>query len=111
MAQQTDIDAVKVQLPDPTILATFNIDDTAIGLLLDSGNTRSQTILAVWRAIAGKTATYTDISESGSSRNMTALNANAREMCSLWQAQVDKEMNSAGTELIRRFVSHPATRV
>lgn len=110
MADQASIDAVKLQLPDPAIVAEFGFDDTTIGAVLDSGSSISQTILAVWRAIAAKTATFTDVNESGSSRNLTALHNNAREMVTIWQAQVDKEMNSAGTELVRRFASHRVTR-
>jgi hypothetical protein len=111
MADQADIDTVKVQLPEQEILTEFGLDDITLGAILDSGSTQSQTILAAWRAIAAKTATYTDVNESGSSRNLSALNANAREMCTLWQTQVDKEMNAAGTELIRRWTSHKTTRV
>jgi hypothetical protein len=109
MAQQADVDSVKAQLPDEA--DSFGLDDTMISSILDSGSTISQTILAGWRAIAAKTATFTDVNETGSSRNLSILNANAREMCTLWQTQVDKEMNSAGTELIRRFASHTMKRV
>jgi hypothetical protein len=110
VANQTDIDAVKAQLPDeaPT---EFGFDDTLIGAMLDGGQTISQSILTGWRAIAAKTALYTDVNESGSSRNLSALNANAREMVTVWQTQVDKEMNAAGTELVRRFTSHTAVRI
>jgi hypothetical protein len=111
MAQQADIDSVKVQLPDADILTEFGLDDITLGAILDSGASISQTILAGWRSIAAKTATMTDVSESGSSRNLSTLNANAREMCTLWQTQVDKELNSTGQELIRRWTSYKTTRV
>lgn len=111
MAEQAAIDAVKVQLPEEEILTSFGLDDATIGVLLDSGITQSQVVLASWQSIAAKTATYTDVNESGSSRNLSALNANARQMVTMWQTQVDKELNASGGELIRRFNSHTAVRI
>ena len=109
MAQQELIDAVKVQLPDEA--ADLGFTDAIISALLDSGTTQTKAILAGWRMVAAKTATYTDVSESGSSRNMSALNVNAREMISIWQAQSDKEDTNEGTNVRQRFASYTATRV
>lgn len=64
MAQQSAIDAVKVQLPDEA--SPLGFTDDIIGAMLDSGSTQTKAILAGWRMVAAKTATYTDVSESGS---------------------------------------------
>jgi hypothetical protein len=108
MADQAVIDAVKTELPDEA--SDFGFDDTLIGSLLDSGLSKNKTILAAWRGIAAKTAMFTDVSESGSQRNLSVLNQNAREMVTYWQAQVDREDAQAGTFQKQRFASHTLTR-
>lgn len=109
MAEQSAIDAVKIQLPDEA--AGLGINDAAIGVLLDKPLTTTHAILAAYRAIAAKTMMMTDISESGSTRNMSVLNANARAMITYWQGIADKEDQNNEVELIPRFRSHRATRV
>ena len=109
MADQTVIDSVKAQLPDDP--DSFGFDDIMIGTLLDSGLTATHTTLAAWRGIAAKTALFTDVNESGSSRNLSILNQNAREQVTYWQTQADREDAAAGTNQIARFASHTATRV
>lgn len=109
MADQTKIDAVKIQLP--TEATGLGIDDAAITTLLDRPLTVTHAILEAYRAIAAKTMMMTDISESGSTRNMSVLNANARAMITYWQGIADKEDLNNEVELIPRFRSHRATRV
>lgn len=109
MADADAIAAVKAQLPDEA--DSFGFDDTMIGLLLDSGLSQNHTILTAWRGIAAKTATYTDVGESGSQRNMSVLNQNAREMVTYWQAQVDREDAQGGASQIARFASYKLKRV
>lgn len=109
MADQAKIDAVKIQLP---VEATdLGITDDAIADMLDRPLTVNHAILESYRAIAAKTMMLTDVSESGSTRNMSILNANARAMITYWQGIVDKEDQSNEVELIPRFRSHRATRV
>lgn len=108
MADPADITAVQTQIPDEA--DTFGFDDAVIGTILDSGLSHNKTILAVWRGIAAKTMTYTDVNESGSSRNLSIMNLNAREMVTYWQAQVDREDAVAGTSQVQRFKSHTTTR-
>jgi hypothetical protein len=109
MADQSLIDAVKVQLPNEA--AALGINDGAIGNLLDRPLTLTHAILESYRAIAAKTMMMTDISESGSTRNMSVLNQNARAMIDYWQKVADKEDLNSETEQISRFRSHRATRV
>lgn len=108
MADPALVASVKAQIPNEAI--TFGFDDTMLGTFLDSGLSVNKTILAVWRGIAAKTALMTDVNESGSSRNMSALNLNAREMVTYWQAQVDREDKQAGTIQVQRFRSHTLSR-
>jgi len=109
MADQNAINAVKVQLPDEA--SGLGIDDTYIGTLLDAGNNQTHAILAAYRAIAAKTMMLTDVSESGSTRNMSILNSNARQMVTYWQGIADKEDAANETGSIGRFHSHRAKRV
>lgn len=108
MADAAAIAAVKAELPDE--VASFGFDDVLIGSLLDSGLSQSKTILTAWRGIAAKTATFTDVNESGSSRNLSILNGNARDMITYWQAQVDREDAATGVLAKARFASHTITR-
>lgn len=109
MAEQEAIDSVKLQLPDN--IADFDLNDTSIGLLLDSGLSQTYTLLNAWRVIAAKTSMMTDISESGSSRNLSVLAINARQQVVYWQQMADREDNADGKEQIRRFASHTAKRI
>lgn len=109
MADATAISAVKVQLPDEAV--GLGVDDAYIGSLLDAGKRQSEVILEAYRGIAAKTMMLTDVSESGSTRNMSILNSNARQMVTYWQAIVDKENSSNEVGPIGRFRSYRATRV
>lgn len=110
MADQTVIDAVKLQLP-PDIDTLLGIDDAAINTVLDTPLTQTHAILSLYRAIAAKTLMMTDVSEQGSTRNMSVLNTNARAMITYWQAIADKEDESNDVSIIPRFRSHRITRV
>jgi hypothetical protein len=111
MAEQTAIDAVKLELPDATYLTEFGLDDTIIGGLLDSGLTQTGVLLTTWRVIAAKTALATDVSESGSSRNFSQLNTKAMAMVTHFQMLSDREDVLQGTNSRQRFNSYTATRV
>jgi hypothetical protein len=109
MADQSKIDAIKVQLPDN--VAEFGFTDEIIGSLIDSYNTSTKIILQGWQAVAAKTMSMVTVSESGSSRNLSDLNNNARQMVTYWQGLADKEDEANNTGTIQRFRSHRATRV
>ena len=109
MADPDVVAQVALQLPDNR--ADFGFDDSMIGTLLDSNLTQIHTILAAWRAIAGKAATMTDINESGSSRNLSVIAQNAQKQVAYWQQMADREDNAAGTEQIVHAISTAITRV
>lgn len=109
MADQSVIDAVTVQLPD--IAVSIGVDDSFVGSLLDSGLSQIKTLLTCWRVISGKTSTMTDVSESGSSRNMSVINTNARQQVTYYQMLSDREDNAAGTEQVIHGISTGITRV
>lgn len=109
MADQSAIDAVKIQLPDEA--ADFGVTDTVIGGLLDSGTTQTKTILFALRAVAAKSAGIEDVSENGSSRT-ARLNERVMELIRDWQARADAEDAQAGTLPVRANAKlHTAVRV
>ena len=107
----SDDDKASVLLQLPANASDFGIDDAMAGTFLDSGLSVTHSILASWRAIAGKASTMTDINESGSSRNMSIIAANARAQMAYWQQMADREDNAAGTEQIVHGISTTITRV
>ena len=109
MADPVKVAAVRVQLPEEAV--GLGIDDAAIGVFLDRPLTVTHAILESYRAIAAKTMMLTDVSESGSTRNMSVLNTNARAMITYWQGIADKEDANNEVELKTRFRSHRITRV
>lgn len=94
MADQSAIDAVKLQLPDEA--EAFGVTDTVIGAQLDAGLTQTKTILFSLRAVAAKAAALEDISESGSSRTQR-LHERVLELIRDWQTLADKEDLATGT--------------
>lgn len=94
MADQATIDSVKIHLADEA--EDLGIDDIVIENWLDSGLSLTKTILAGWRAIAAKTASTEDVSESGSSRTIR-LHERAVELVRDWQARADAEDQQVGT--------------
>lgn len=109
MAEQSAIDAVKIQLPDEAV--DFGVNDAIIGGLLDSGKTQTKTILYALRAVAAKSAGIEDISESGSSRT-ARLNERIMELIRDWQARADAEDAEAGLLPVKANARvHTAVRV
>ena len=109
MADQTTIDSVTIQLA--TEAADLGIDDSLIGVWLDSGLSPTKAILAGWRAIAAKTVGTEDVSEAGSSRTIR-LHERAMALVIDWQARADAEDVAAGA-LPKKLPgrSHTAVRV
>lgn len=108
MANSSTIAAVQLQIPDEAVDLGF--DNTAIGVLLDSGLTASKTILAVLRGISAKVSSYEDVSESGSSRSVQFFER-VRQLIDVWQSVVDKEDVVAGTQAKAGARLHTSVRV
>lgn len=94
MAAETDISAVKLQVPDEAEELGYN--DTAIGVLLDSGLSQSRTILAILRGISAKASSFEDVSESGSSRSSRFFD-NIKQLIDVWTIAVKDEDLAGGT--------------
>ena len=105
MADQSAIDAVKLQLPDEA--ADFGLTDSAIGNLLDSGLSQTKVMLAAWRGISAKASTVEDVNESGSSRTSRIADI-AMQQVTYWQGLSDKEDKSINQDPAgrQRFASH-----
>lgn len=88
MADQSAIDAVKLQLPDEA--SGLGISDAIISGQLDGGATQTKTVLFCLRGIAAKIASVEDVQESGSSRT-TRFHDRIMAMITDWQARADAE--------------------
>jgi len=109
VADSAAISSVKLQLADEA--EDLGIDDTIIETWLDSGLSQTKAILAGWRAIAAKTVSTEDVSESGSSRTIR-LHERAVELVRDWQARADAEDAASGTGIAKpHAASRTATRV
>ncbi len=94
MATSAAIEAVQIHLPEEA--EDLGIDDAVISSWLDAGLSQTKTVLAAWRAIAAKTVSVEDVSESGSSRT-NRIHERAIELIRDWQARADAEDAAAGT--------------
>ncbi len=109
MATTAAIDAIKIQLPDE--VEDMGVDDDVIAGFIDSGLSQNKTMLALWRVIAGKAATVTDVSEAGSSRSLPLFDR-AKQMIDFFQNRSDVEDQQSETLPARvHGVSHTAVRV
>lgn len=59
--------------------------DEELGALIDSGMTENQIAYRVWNEIAASTASLVNVSESGSSRNLSDLHKNALTMANTFR--------------------------
>lgn len=108
MATQEEIDGVKDKLgPDA---ATNGYDDTRIGALLDAGASANTVARDYWESRFSATADFIDISESGSSRGLSAVTRNAKELASMYRDKV--QLEEVPPIVPRRMIrSHIARRV
>lgn len=110
MADPAAIDALRIELAID--FGILGMDDTLIGTVLDMGLSAARTRLAIWKAVVGKALTITDVSESGSSRQIGVIFDRAKQMVDFWQQQVISEDTLAGTLPPRPSgASHTAVRV
>jgi hypothetical protein len=89
MADDSDVQTVADMLPGDS--AEQGWDVTRIGTDLDAGLSPNKIALAYYRKRAADTATYVDISESGSSRSLSSVHRNMLAMADLYQKLVNLE--------------------
>lgn len=89
MASPADIIIVKDNLPPEAFANGW--DDEKIELLLDSGLTTSRTVRHWWVSRASATAAFVSVSESGSSRDLSAIHKQALEMLKYWDGIIAEE--------------------
>lgn len=108
MATDSDIAAVKANLPDDA--DSDGWDDTLIGTMLDTGLSVVKTTLAFWNNRVAKLSTVVDVSESGSSRQLSNLFTQAKQVRDMWLEQSTLEDNPIPTTR-SQIVFHKLKRV
>lgn len=86
-------------------------DDAYITALINDGVSKNRILNRAWLAKAAKTSEMVDIAESGSSRSISTIYKNAKEMADYWGALADKEENTGAEGNKSRSRSHRAVRV
>lgn len=81
MADAAAIAEVRANIPDD---AGDDWNDTAIGLLLDSGLSVTKVTLSFWAGRVAKYSTLVDVSESGSSRQLSNKFNQAKTVYDMW---------------------------
>lgn len=108
MADQTQIDLVKANIPDDAIDDGWT--DEFIGQLLDGGISITKVTLSFWAARVGKYAAVVDVTENGSSRQLSNLFNQAKIAYDLWLDKSKLEDNPI-PETRSHIAFHKATRV
>lgn len=107
MADQEDIQEVQDMLgPDAE---ENGFDANRIEELLDAGRTASWIAASYWEKRYAATSNMIDISESGSSRGLSAVTRNAKDLAALYRSRADQEV--APTGIRRGIVGHKMRRV
>lgn len=86
MASAGDILVVKTNLPEDS-----GWSDEQIGQLIDALGTTSKVVQSFWSAKAAELYRLHDVSESGSSRNLSVGYTHAMEMLQRWDKIVEDE--------------------
>lgn len=89
MADQSVIDQVKANIPSDA--AEDDWTDEFIGGLLDSGASIAKVTLSFWQSRVAKLSTVVDVSESGSSRQLSNLFNQAKIAYDMWLDTVKLE--------------------
>lgn len=109
MATQAEIDAVQAMLGGAEQAEENGWDANKIEELLDANSTPNKIAAMYWEERYAATSELIDISESGSSRGLSAVTRNARDLAALYRARADGE---GGTDTPTRGIrSHRMTRV
>lgn len=85
--------------------------DEYIGNLITEGVSVNRILARAWFAKASSVSEMVDISESGSSRNMSGIYRNAMDMARFWSDKADKEDDNGAEGNKSRSRTHRAVRV
>ncbi len=109
MAELAEIEEVQEALGGVDFADENGYDHNKIEDLLDAGQTLNTIAAKFWESRWSASAELIDISESGSSRGLSAVTRNARDLAALYRGRADNEIgNPTPTRGIR---SHRMTRV
>lgn len=109
MAELAEIEKVQAALGGADNADENGYDANKIEDLLDSGQTLNSIAARFWEERWSASSELIDISESGSSRGLSAVTKNARDLAALYRGRADSEVGSdTPTRGIR---SHRMTRV
>lgn len=110
MASEADIMIVRDNIPSEALEEGW--DDVKIGVLLDSPMTTSRVIRHWWNYRASSTASFVNVSESGSSRSLSDIHRQALEMLKYWDARIaEEEAPEPPVQSDGRIGFHRITRV
>jgi hypothetical protein len=102
LAEQSDIDNVKLNLPSWTAELT-DWDDTKIGAVLDGNGTNIyKTVWQFWLQRVGDLSALTDVSDAGASRPLSQTYQHATDMLKYWDAVAGQNATSVG-KIKRRY--------
>lgn len=91
MAEQEEIAEVQEKLGGAETAELYEYDAAKIESLLDGGYTQNAIAAQFWEARHAATAEFIDISESGSSRGLSAVTKNARDLAAMYRARANEE--------------------
>ena len=95
MAAEADIALVVKNIPEDASADGWN--DVYIGTLLDTGLSVTKVTLSFWASRVAKYSTLIDVSESGSSRQLSALFNQAKTAYDMWLDKSKLEDNPIPT--------------
>ena len=109
MATEAEIAAVQAMLGGADQATENGWDPDKIEELIDAGTSVNSISASYWEERYAATSELIDISESGSSRGLSAVTRNARDLAALYRKRVDDEVVPPDTR--QGIRSHRMTRV
>lgn len=101
MADQEEVEQVQDMLGGQENADEHGYDAAKIEALLDGGNTANEIAATFWERRYAATSELIDMSESGSSRGLSAITKNARDLAAMYRKRTDDENPPA---LVRRGI-------
>ena len=111
MAEPEEIAAVQAMLGGAEKAEQNGWTEEKIAALLDAGDSENSIAALYWEERYAATSELIDISESGSSRGLSAVTRNAANLAKLYRDRADAETVVPPTPVQRGIRSHRMTRV